>query len=1054
MLALVALLASGGLALLVIPGPVGESAAIGDVPGGPDAPFYFEPNLGQADASASFIGRGKSELHRFLPTAVQTTVFATDGDEPRRVEGAVVPKMREPQRLRTASVLMQFLDANPAHEAIGVGETEHRSAYFVGHGGEKAIRDVPSYVQVHYRRLWPGIDAVFRAPEGRLEYDFHLAPGADPRRIALGFDGAVPRIGQAGELVLATPIGELVHQPPVTFQDSNGERIPVASAYEVRPDGRVGFRLGEHDRRLPLVIDPVMTVRGSYLGGSGNDVGYGIAVDDHNNVYTVGYTLSTNFPTTVGANDTTANGATDAFVTKWRDGATGLVKVFSTYLGGSGDDLAYAVALDASANVAVVGTTDSDDFPAQGAFTNGNGGSSRHGGRDAFVTLLAANGTALVHSAYLGGSANDAAHAVTVDSNGRIVVAGNTSSSDFPKVREYGAFQGVSDAFAARLTATGALLDFSTPIGGTGQDEAFGVAVDDRDAVLIAGRAQDGFPTKNAHQSAYGGSGDGFAARFMPFNDQDALKLEFSTYLGGSADEIAEGISVDPQGNPTVTGSTNSTNFPTTTGAYATTRCAGSDIFLTKVRPDGRALNYSTYIGGKNDDYGYAVATVQLQPGQPDPGYDPDTGDLTDGTTPTFVSGLSFSKDLTCTSTLTPSANVTAIRFLTNATGPQYLLNYGGSGDDGGYGVAIDRANGAWITGFTPSTDFSDMSGTNGGNTDAFVYRVCSDVDGGEVIANTSRLGEFGLYYSVVIPSCYNHTARPLLMGLHGCFDDAASMSDHFNLTAFKEQFIGVYPQAPNHTIIIPPALDTTRIGCWNGGIRWQQQRTGTMPSLLRNIVTSVVNDYQATHDLHINESQMFVGGFSAGALMSSVLTATYPEVFQGQFMHSGLHYKRFECKEDAAIHGCPLPRHLYEPAPATNDTARAAYAAGGLHGAGIRTLVAMGSLDYVVGPENALLATNHSLALYDLFDNGRGDGSTDRVHDDWDDFDLPIPNYDYEVFCYDDGGGNRVAEMWMIYGLGHRWSGGAALGTPDGPDMAPRIWRFLTNGGNACDLG
>ena len=324
-------------------------------------------------------------------------------------------------------------------------------------------------------------------------------------------------------------------------------------------------------------------------------------MDDTGSVYVTGGTFSTDFPTTVGAAQTTySGGEPDAFVTKLN--ATGSGLVYSTYLGGSDRDSGFRVAVDGGGNAYVTGITFSTDFPTTA------GAAQDAGGDDAFVTKLNATGSGLVYSTYLGGSGGEIGVGIAVDGAGSAYVTGYTLSTDFPTTA--GAAQtthaGEFDAFVTKLNATGSGLVYSTYLGGNNTDQSSGIAVDGAgSAYVTGGTLSTNFPTTaGAAQTTYAGGVDAFVTKLHPTGSG----LVYSTYLGGNDGDSGARIALDGAGSAHVTGSTTSTNFPTTAGAAQTTYAGGIDAFVTKLHPTGSGLVHSTYLGGSDVDLGVGIA--------------------------------------------------------------------------------------------------------------------------------------------------------------------------------------------------------------------------------------------------------------------------------------------------------------------------------------------------------------------------------------------------------------------------------------------------------------
>lgn len=461
-----------------------------------------------------------------------------------------------------------------------------------------------------------------------------------------------------------------------------------------------GFETGP--QKANASVSPVLSYS-SYLGGGSDDIGYAVATDTAGNVYVAGSTVSTNLPTTTGAFQTTHGGGTfDAFVMKMSPAG---VPLYITYLGGSGDDEAFGIAVNAAGQAYVTGYTTSSNFPT----TTGAYRTAAAGGRDIFVAVIDPTGSSLIYSTRAGGSSDDVAYAIAVDSGGSAYLTGYTTSANFPTTT--GAFQrtlgGDFDAFVMKLNAAGTALVYATYLGGSGEDIGFSLALDSSSNAYVAGHTQSSnFPvTAGAYQGVTGGGYDAFVASVNP----TGTALAYSTYLGGASDDYALGVAVDPSGNAYVTGYTSSANFPTTVGSYQTAKAGGYDAFVLKLNGAGTALAYSTFLGGTGDDYGLAVAVNAA-------------GEA-------YVTGDSASGNFPVTSNALQALNGTYSAFLTKLSGSGNGLSYstylGGSGFETGYGIAVNSGGDAFITGYTVSTDFPTTLGafrtSSAGAADAFV---------------------------------------------------------------------------------------------------------------------------------------------------------------------------------------------------------------------------------------------------------------------------------------------------------------------------------------------
>src|SRR6266404_2069098 len=686
-------------------------------------PLSFEANHGQTDGRVKFLSRtGGYTL--FLTR--DEAVLAFSGKRAKDAAPKAASDFRESARRgkprlygRTGAVLrMKLRNANPAAKITGTDELAGTSSYFIGNDPAKWRTSVPTYAKVKYEGIYSGIDLVYYGNQRQLEYDFIVAPGVDPRRIAFDISGAkrIRRDAQ-GDLVLTMKIGEdeIRWHKPVVYQEKDGTRQLVAANYAITDKNRVGFEVAKYDARRPLYIDPL--IYSTYLGGSSDDVGFGIAVDSVGNTYVTGRTSSADFPTMNPLQPTFAGGPYDVFVTKLS--ATGSALVYSTYLGGSGDEFGYGIAVDGAGNAYVTGWTTSTDFPTINPFQPTYGGNS-----DAFVAKINPAGSALVYSSYLGGSGNDGGDSIAVDSAGNVYVTGSASSTNFPTVSPlqptYGG--GNSDAFVAKINATGSALVYSTYLGGSGDDLGLGIAVDSAgNAYVSGGTGSTNFPTKNPLQPTYGG---GFSDAFVSKINAAGTALVYSTFLGGSKSEDGNEIAVDSAGNAYVTGSTTSSDFPVTPGAFQMTCNGGSncapyrDAFVSKLNASGSALVYSTYLGGTGSDFSTSIAV--------------DSGGNA------YVTGTTSSKNFPTT----PAAFQTKCRSIhcgrygdafvtrlnTSGSALVYSTYLGGSGYDAGLGFALYSAGDAYITGFTASTDFptkNPLQPTYGGGLeDAFVAKI------------------------------------------------------------------------------------------------------------------------------------------------------------------------------------------------------------------------------------------------------------------------------------------------------------------------------------------
>jgi len=660
-------------------------------------PLQFEANRGQTHQDVRFLSRGAGY-----------SLYLTAGE-------AVLLLSKPDADAKRVALRMSLVGAARKPVVTGVDELPGKVNYFVDKDPAKWRTNVPTYAKVHYSEVYPGVDLVYYGNQRQLEYDFVVAPGADPKKIVLSFKGADKlEIDAQGDLVLQAAGAAIRQHRPTIYQETDGVRREIAGSYVRKGANRVGFKVAAYDRSRPLIIDPLVLSYSTLLGANGSEGGSGIAVDSNGNAYVVGSTWGTDFPTTVGAFQTTKPSCTlpTPFVTKFNP--TGSALVYSTYLGGCNDSGA-AIAVDAAGNAYVTGTARSAFPTTPGAFNTYNSGGS------AFVTKLDPTGSGLVYSTFLGGSFDDFGTGIAIDSTGSAYVTGWTASIDFPTTP--GAFQpvygggGGEAAFVTKLNPDGSGLVYSTYLTGgegSGHDHGSGIALDVDGNAYVAG-VSNPFPgrpttfptTAGAFQPTFGGgSEDVFVAKL----DVTGSALIYATYLGGSEDDEVFNIAVDAAGNAYVSGRTLSTDFPTTAGAFQTTHGGNyTDAFVTKLNPAGSALVYSTYLGGNgSNEFAFGIAV--------------------DSEGNAFVSGATDSTNFPTTAgafqtTLGGATDAFVTKLNPTGSALVYSTYLGGSGGDGGARIAVDSAGNAYVTG-SASTNFPTTPGafqtTHGGGSDRF----------------------------------------------------------------------------------------------------------------------------------------------------------------------------------------------------------------------------------------------------------------------------------------------------------------------------------------------
>jgi streptogramin lyase len=486
-------------------------------------PLSFEKNTGQADPAVKFLVRGAAGTTFLTDTEAVFVLRGAGSDKETRgtsgEKSLTTGQRRGSVRMRSARrekaeasnsvVRLRFVGASAGAASSGLSELPGKVNYFRGHDARKWVADVPTFARVRYEDIYPGVDLVYYGNRRELEYDFEVAPGANPDKVELNFEGAdgISVEGETGDLLVSVGGKVLRQRKPVVYQEVEGERRAVPGSYTMKGGGRVGFALGEYDRSNRLVIDPVISYS-SYLGGLDEDLGHDVAVDADGNAYIVGSTGSVDFPVKNAVQSSNHGscecGAGDAFIAKMN--ASGSALEWATYLGGHDEDVAFGVAVDSARNVVITGLSYSVDFPVKNAMQSANGSfdpacpDCDYITSDAFVAKVAAAGNKLTFSTLLGGVEGDGGRDVAVDADGDIYVAGFTGSFDFPTTDPVQTYLNGArtladsrdtccegDAFLTKIASDGQTRVYSTFVGGALDDAATGVAVDTDGGAYITG---------------------------------------------------------------------------------------------------------------------------------------------------------------------------------------------------------------------------------------------------------------------------------------------------------------------------------------------------------------------------------------------------------------------------------------------------------------------------------------------------------------------------------------------------------------------------------------
>ncbi|MCF6157721.1 MAG: hypothetical protein E3K32_03920 [wastewater metagenome] len=615
--------------------------------------------------------------------------------------------------------------------------------YFKGNDPSQWKSTILTYEIVNLGEIYKGIDLKLKAYGNNVEKLFYISPDTDPGIIQVKLSGAnALRVNKEGQLEAETVLGTVTFTKPVAYQEIDGKKVEVAVEYRIQetedrsqnteqsfsipkseirnsksktsdfkpgtPQLVYGFKVASYDKARELVIDPLFA--STYLGGGSYDRGYSLALDRDGNVYVTGSTESLDFPTTEGAFDTSYNfgdddDISDIFVSKLNSDLTKLRA--STYLGGGSFDRGYSLALDRDGNVYVTGHTSSSDFPTtKGAFDT-----SLNSRSDAFVSKLNSDLTKLRASTFLGGNDYDLGYSIALDGDRNVYVIGETRSSDFPTTE--GAFDtsfngGLYDAFVSKLKRDLTKLRASTFLGGNDYDHGYSIALDGDKNVYVTGRTQSSdFPTtEDAFDTSFNGGSDVFVLKLNKY----LTKLRGSTFLGGESDDYGQSLALGSDKNVYVTGRTQSSDFPTTEGAFDTS-FNGGDAFVSKLNKYLTKLRASTFLGEIEDQVSIAL----------------------DSDKNVYVTGRTRSSDFPTTEgAFDTSLNGDSDAFVSKLN--KYLTKLrastflGGNGHDHGYSIALDGDKNVYVTGITLSSDFpttEDAFDTSlNGDANAFISKL------------------------------------------------------------------------------------------------------------------------------------------------------------------------------------------------------------------------------------------------------------------------------------------------------------------------------------------
>jgi uncharacterized delta-60 repeat protein len=665
----------------------------------------FEENRGQTDDAVDFVARGAGYTLFLQPHEATFSLISSRKSEQSTTRGSDNEK-------RTSAVLkLQLIGAAERAASSRYNQLPSTSNYFIGNDPQGWRTGVPSFAKVQFHEIYQGIDLEYYGNQKNLEYDFRVAPGADPEQILLKFDGAdsVKLEPATGDLLIEIN-GQIVRQQkPFVYQGSALDRVEISSRFELRESGEIGFDIEHYDATQTLIIDPVL-IYSTYFGGTGSDVAYDIAVDAQGNAYITGDTTSLDFPMVAPFQGVRAAGFNDIFIAKINAGGAEIG--YSTYLGGSDSETGIQIAVDQSGDAYVTGHTGSSDFPLANPLQDSIGG-----GNDSFVVKLNTTGSTLLYSTYLGGSSRDLANGIAVDSSGNAYVIGSTASSNFPVSNAFQPVRRGEDVFVSKINPSGTGFVFSTFLGGTSTDVGTSIAADvEGNSYLTGFTVSNDFPTVNPIQGVNPGFGNNDA--FVTKMNSSGSSIVYSTYLGGDPQapityqDYGYGIAVDAWGNAYVVGETQSPTFPTVNAFQPNLvgENGVSDAFVTKINAAGSAFVFSSFLGGTSLETAHDIAL--------------------DSDNNVYVTGMTRSTNFPTVVPIQGSQGGqfgTTDAFVTKIDRSGSFLRYstylGGAENEIAFGIDVAESGNAYVTGRTDSQNFptANVVRPRSGQTEAFI---------------------------------------------------------------------------------------------------------------------------------------------------------------------------------------------------------------------------------------------------------------------------------------------------------------------------------------------
>lgn len=689
-----------------------------------ESPFFIE-NKGQWDSQVKYLDQSKNTNAWILNSG--NILFDFYRIEETNQEEKVNSKFESTSGIIKGNRILFEWQGSSSVQLYSSNKTETYHNYFIGNDTSKYATNVGLFSEVLGKELYQGINIKYYFDNNNIRYDLIVSPNADVNQINLSIKGANEiKIDAFGNIAIETSIGIVKMKDLYVYELETKKQITCK--WVLSNNNVLKLEIGKYDKSKTLIIDPL--VYSTYLGGTVNDISRGIKVDKYGRAYIAGEAML-NFDLTVGAYQTTyGGGGSDAFVSKINSAGSALI--FSTYLGGNGLDAGHSIDIDTLGNIYIAGETSSLNFPVSaGAVQPAFMGSSMNG----FITKINAAGNSIIYSTYLGGSTTNRIYGIAIDKQKNAYVTGVTTSSNFPITA--GAFQttlsGSQDAFITKINTTGTSLIYSTYVGGSSDEFAYGIDVDNQQYAYIIGHtlSTDYDITTGALQNTHAG---GVYDCFLTKINVSGNALVYSTYLGGIYADYAKCIVVDDKANAYVGGFTGGSGFPISSSSFQTTQNGSGDGFVIKIDSLGTSVVFSTFIGGF--------------------GLDEVLGICLDKFYNVYVSGRTIAADFPLSANAYQNTlsnfgyqDVFVSKISPFGTNLYYSSYFGGGDEDISYGIAVDNIGDIYFTGETKSLDYdltpSPIQNVNQGSRNVFVTKlnICPTI-----LSNIST----------VSPTCYN----------------------------------------------------------------------------------------------------------------------------------------------------------------------------------------------------------------------------------------------------------------------------------------------------------